>query len=155
MTVRVFVECYADAALVRTLGVERGRIRHERSKGNVVNRVEESEQAIGLIDEDPASAQPRALAAYEVFAQGEGLKLLASRARGQKRIIVIQPRLEDWILERAAVSGLRPSKYGLPGGPQELHRIPRYDLKEGYTRLLRDLCEKDAGVRRLAKWISD
>jgi len=153
--VRVFVECFPDAELVRVLGVGKRRIGHRGSKGNVVNRVEESEQAIGLIDEDPASAQPKALAAYEMLEQGEGLKLLASRARGRKRIIVIQPRLEDWILERAAVSGLRPSRYGLPGGPQELHRIPRYDMKEGYTRLLRDLCEKDAGVRRLAKWISD
>jgi len=153
--VRVFVECYADVALVRTLGVQRDRIRHERSKGNVVKCVQGSEEGVGVIDEDPSSAQPRALASYELIDQADGLKFLACGANRRKRIIVIQPRLEDWILRRASMLGLRPSDYGLPGDPHKLHSVPRYDSAGGYGRLLRDLVEKDVGMNRLAKWLAD
>jgi len=62
---RILVECYADETLLRALGMPRKQLRHERCKGEVVKRVRKFGCATGLIDEDPASAQPRELDNYK------------------------------------------------------------------------------------------
>ena len=58
---KFLVECYPDGALLRALGVSKKQLRHERCKGEVVKRVRKLACAIGMIDEDPNSAQPRDL----------------------------------------------------------------------------------------------
>ena len=84
---RVLVECYPDAALLRALGVTKKQLRHERCKGEVVKRVLKFDCAIGLIDEDPTSARPRDLDNYEQVQNIEGLRLFARRGDKNKRLI--------------------------------------------------------------------
>ena len=151
---RVLVECYPDAALLRALGVSKKQLRHERGKGEVVKRVRKFDDAIGLIDEDPDSSQPRDLDNYQQIQTAEGLILLARRHDKNKRLIVIRPRLEDWLIGRAKSSGIRPEDHGLPSDPDRLHSIPRYEQKESFRRFLAELKEQDKGMRLLHRWIA-
>lgn len=150
---KVLVECYPDETLLRTLGVPRKQIGHERCKGEVVNRVLKSDCATGLIDEDPSSAQPRDLDNYKEVQAAEGLRLLARRDDKNKRLIIVCPRLEDWLIARAKSSGIRPEDYGLPGDPDRLHSIPGYEQKEGFRRFLAELKERDSGMHLLRRWV--
>jgi len=150
---RILVECYPDAALLRALGVSKKQLRHERCKGEVVKRVRKFDFATGLIDEDPASAQPRDLDNYKQLQAAEGLRLLARRDDKNKRLIIVCPRLEDWLIARAKSSGIRPKDYGLPSDPDKLHSIPRYEQKEGFCRFLVELKERDSGMHLLCRWI--
>ena len=149
----ILVECYPDETLLRALGVSKKQLRHERCKGEVVKRVLRFGCATGLIDEDPASAQPRDLDNYKQMHAGQGLRLLARRDDKNKRLIIICPRLEDWLIDRAKSSGIRPEDYGLPSDPDRLHAIPRYERKEGFNRFLAELIKQDKGLHLLRRWI--
>ena len=150
---KVLVECYPDAALVRILGVTKKLLRHERCKGEVVKRVHKFGNATGLIDEDPASAQPRDLDNYNQMQAGEGLRLLARKDNKNKRLILICPRLEEWLLKRAGISNIKPENYSLPANPNRLHSIARYDTKDGFQEFLLKLKEQDKGMHLLRQWI--
>jgi hypothetical protein len=150
---RILVECYADAALLCVLGAPGEQLRHERCKGEVVKRVHKFGSAIGLIDEDPSSAQPRDLENYKELQAAEGLRLLARRDDKNKRLIIVCPRLEDWLIQRAKSSSIKPEEHGLPTDPDRLHGTPRYEQKEGFRRFLEELKERDKGMDILRRWI--
>lgn len=150
---RVLVECYPDESLLRALGVPRKQLRHESCKGQVVKRVLKFDCATGLVDEDPTSPQPRELDNYGQVQAAEGLRLLARRDDKDKRLIVICPRLEDWLIQRARASGIKLEEYHLPCDPDRLHGIPRYEQKQGFRRFLLALKEQDKGMGLLRKWI--
>jgi hypothetical protein len=150
---KVFVECYPDTSLLRALGVSKKQLRHERCKGEVVKRVRKFDRATGLVDEDPTSAQPRDLDNYKQVQAAEELRLLTHRDDNNKRLIIICPRLEDWLISRAKLSGIQPEDYGLPGDPDRLHSIPRYEQKPGFLRFLTEFKERDKGMHLLRQWI--
>jgi hypothetical protein len=150
---KVFVECYPDTSLLRALGVSKKQLRHERCKGEVVKRVRKFDRATGLVDEDPTSAQPRDLDNYKQAQAAEELRLLTHRDDNNKRLIIICPRLEDWLISRAKSSGIQPEDYGLPGDPDRLHSIPRYEQKPGFLRFLTEFKERDKGMHLLRQWI--
>ena len=150
---KFFVECYPDTALIRILGVPKQQLCHESCKGEVVKRVLKSDSAIGLIDEDPASVQPRDLSNYKQIQAAEGLRLLVRNNDENKKFIIVCPRLEEWFIERAKTSGIRLENYGIPNNPDRLHSVPRYDKKESFKRFLVDLKENDKGMKLLRRWL--
>ena len=151
---KVLVECYPDTALVRFLGIPRKQILHERSKGNVINRLRGLPDAVGIVDEDPASGQHRDLANYQVVKAAEGLRLLARRSGHGQKLIVLCPRLEEWLMHRAKVCGLDPKDHRLLGTARELHGIPRYDQKDGYRSFIKELTARDPkGMGLLRRWV--
>lgn len=149
----VLVECYPDHALLRTLGVPKRQLRHERCKGEVVKKIRKLDEAIGIVDEDPTSAQPRDLANYDTQAKTSDLRLLARRDGKDRRIVLICPRLEDWLIRRAHGAGVRPQDYGLPDDPRQLHGLGRYDRKETFQRFLTELIACDSGMAPLRQWV--
>ena len=151
---RVFVECYPDTAVMQALGVSRKQLRHERCKGEVVKKVLKLGDAIGLIDEDPNSGQPRDLASYELVQASAGLRLLVRRNDANRKLIMVCPRLEDWMIQRAKATGIQPEDYDLPRDPDRLHSIPHYEQRQGFRRFLDELMQRDAdGMGLLGQWI--
>jgi len=156
---RVLVECDADEAVLRALGVAKKQLLHFGGKGTVINRLKELPGATGIVDEDPASAQPRDLNNYQEEGQTtEGLRLLTRQGKGGQKLILVCPKLEDWLIARAKSSGIRPEDYGLPSDPEpadpnHLHSIPRYEQKDGFRRFLAELIDRDKGMHLLRRWI--
>ena len=151
---RIVVECNADEAVLLSLGIPRKQLLHERGKGEVIKRVLKFDSAIGLIDEDPSSAQPRDLNNYKEVHIAEGLRLLVRKNDENKKLIIVCPRLEDWLIERAGLSGIQPEDYSLPADPDRLHSIPRYEQKEGFKHFLIELKKRDKGMNLLHQWVS-
>lgn len=151
---KVLVECNADEKVIHTLGVPRKQLFHFAGKNKLIGRLRDLPEAIGVVDEDPGSTQhPDLHASYRRVDSAEGLHLLTRQGRGQQRLILICPKLEDWLLTRARISSIRPKAYGLPDDPDRLHAIPRYEQKEGFHQFLAELTDRDNGIHLLRQWI--
>ena len=152
---RVLVECYNDAALLRTLGVSPRDLFHEGCKGNVLNRLREArEEVVGLLDADPASGNtPAELRNYHETKNAHGLHFLVHAREVHKQVVEVSPRLEDWLVARARACNLNLMPYGLPLTAREIHRIARCDRKPGFQQFLRDLLAADEGMRTLKTWL--
>jgi hypothetical protein len=151
---KIAVECYPDEVVMRAVGVPGKQLLHEARKGEVINWLKKNTGAVGMVDEDPDSSQPRDLSNYQQIDFAEGLRLLVRRGSSCQKLIVVCPRLEEWLYLRAKSSDIQPEKYGLPANSDHLHSIPRYEKKDGFLRFLEELMAKDKGMRLLRQWIS-
>jgi hypothetical protein len=151
---KVLVECNADEIVLRNIGVPKKQLFHFGGKDKLITRLRNLPGAVGVVDEDPASIQhPDLTTSYHQVDSTEGLRLLARQGSGGQKLVVICPKLEDWLISRAILSGIRPEDYGLPGDPDRLHSIPRYEQKPSFLRFLTELKERDKGMHLLRQWI--
>ena len=150
---KVLVECNADETVLRSLGVPRKQLLHFGGKYELVKKLKDRPHDVGMVDEDPGKSQPKDMGSYRQTKSAEGLHLLIRQGRGGQRLVIVCPKLEDWLIDRAKSSGIRPEDYGLPSDPDRLHGIPRYEQKEGFRQFLAELKEKDKGMHKLRQWI--
>ena len=151
----IAVECFADEALVRALGVPLANILHARSKGRVVKSVREGQASAGLVDEDPGKTQPRDMARFRETERKGAVALLSAEGNPARRLIQIRPRLEEWLVSRAASCGLALAEYGLPPTAKALKDRGRYDRARKFQEFLQALLEQDAEMQALKQWTAD
>jgi len=135
----IYIECYPDLALVRSLiHVTRRDVDHEfKGKGAICNQLRKQGNSKGLLDEDPLSPQPNYLKTAKVKddLSEHGIKVLQDV--NHNSIIVLCPRLEEWILEAAKEAGRDIRRYKLPANADELHREININLDK-FEKLLDD-----------------
>ncbi len=150
----LYVECYPDEVLARTLGVSRRDIRHEHGKGNIIRRLRNLSAGTGLLDEDREGYQTAGLREYRLAEQHGKLILMKHATIATKQLILICPRLEEWLYGRAAARGVKPGDFGLPDTAMRLKAIPRYEQKPRFQEFLKKLKQVDSEVQYLSKWIT-
>ena len=142
----LYVEGKADEVLVIGLGLTRGEVSRELNKDEVLKQLGSQSHCLGMVDEDPNSPQPIQLSRMIVAADYDllGLRVLEHRAQNN-RVILLRPRLEEWLLRAAQDAGLDVGgrRYNLPSSPTRLHREINLDLSK-VERLLADLTETDS-----------
>jgi len=144
------VECDADRALVRTLtSTSKRNIIHSGGGSNVIiNLTKRYENSKGLVDEDPGSSKPRSFQRFretELF-EREALKIMYHNDRNN-HLIILKPRLEDWVLGAARESGVDIKRYDLPDDALRLHEMINVHLGR-FEELIEDLKQRS---RRMAK----
>ena len=136
----IYVECKPDETLVRLLtGLPRREVIHElKGKSGVVNQIKKLSNAQGLVDEDPQSIQHPYLGKMSIVQdlREMGLRLLGDSSNNS--IVILCPRLEEWVVQAAREEQLAISAYCLPEEPRRLHRIINDDLRK-FERLVNDL----------------
>ena len=142
----IYVECKPDGVLVRQVtGLPGKQVVHEiKGKGEVCNRLTKTRDAVGMVDEDPGKTQPTYMSQISLrrdFAN-LGLKLYLDRSRNN-RLVVLRPRLEEWLLRAAADLGLSMRDYGLPERAKRLHSVINHDGRK-IERLLTDLADLES-----------
>jgi hypothetical protein len=150
---KVLVECDADEAVLRALGLPRKQLLHFGGKYELVKKLKDRAHDVGMVDEDPGKVQPKDMGNYLKAESAEGLHLLIRQGSGGQRLVIVCPKLEDWLLDRAKSSGIRPEDYGLPGEPDHLHSIPRYEQKQNFLHFLTELKERNRGMHLLRRWV--
>ncbi|MBI4312045.1 MAG: hypothetical protein HY681_09720 [Chloroflexi bacterium] len=122
----IYVECYADETLVQVVTkLPRRQIGHElKGKYGVAERLVSRSNVVGMIDEDPGKSQPRYLNGLHVAREIEefGLRLLSDPRRGN-HVVLLQPRLEEWVLTASQRNLVDIRDFGLPRNASELHGI--------------------------------
>ena len=134
MSLRVCVECFADEAFAKALGCIKPA--HPRSKSRVIKYVKSHNNTVGLVDEDPGTTQ-FGLDQFSVTQVKDELMVMEWRT---KKVIIIQPRLEDWLLSTARKENVDVSdpRYDLPDDPDMLKLVINHEL-ESVTNLICDL----------------
>jgi hypothetical protein len=147
----IIVECFTDEFLVRLLGFS--QVKHESGKGKVLKSIRNKPGAIGIIDEDPDSDQPKERKEYFEIESGSQIKLLTKRDDESKKVIQICPRLEEWILDRAKQNHVSPRNFGLSNDPNDLH-IPHIERRKNFQKFMKEIIEKDdVEMKMLKKWL--
>ena len=117
----LLLECKPDEIVAKRLGRTRRECIHHNDKGRVCNRLKRTVGSTGMIDEDPGSAQPPYLATLSEVSDECDVRVLQD-ARRNHRIVIIRPRLEEWLIKTTAQAGLRMADFGLSDRGNELHR---------------------------------
>ena len=151
----IAVECYADEKLMLVLGVSKKEIRHERGKGQVLGKLKKEPRGKGVVDEDPDSAQPGEMRNYRKEEEGEGILLLKHQDSPDKRLIILCPRLEEWLYGRAKAVNINPVDFGLLKDARALHASGRYDKGRGYEGFIQKLRGGDKAMKRLEEWVNE
>lgn len=81
------------------------------------------------------------------------LNLYQNKNEKNKMIIEINPRLEEWLVERAQKNNFNLSEYGLPESAGGLHRNPRCDKKPKFHVFLAELLKNDRGMKKMKEWL--
>jgi len=151
----IIVECNNDQHVLMTLGVQKKTIKHESCKGDVLRKAGKNSPVLAFIDDDPDSEQPRELIRYEIKRMGETLKCGVHLEDPNRRLVIVSPYLENWLLIRARRSGINPKTYGLPDVPRELKSIPHLEKNKGFIQFVEDLKKNDTDFTIILKWIAD
>ena len=141
------VECNPDVILVSTLAsISTRSVVHAGGKSQVLRKlIRKYRNSIGMIDQDPNSIQPRNF--LQRFNEVENLerdklKTLCHNQRNN-RLIVLCPRLEEWIIGASREANIHLSRYNLPSNPEQLHAIINV-TKERFQRLVEDLMQSNS-----------
>ncbi len=106
-----------------------------------------------MVDEDPQSAQPIYIKQLSVIEEKHGVRILSEARKGNK-VIVLCPRLEEWIIKSVSVSGFKMSDFGLPDRANELHRVINGKL-QAFEKIVAKLFElENPGVLFLKSHLS-
>jgi len=118
---RLNLECLPDERLVKNLGYPHREIKHHDDKGRVCNELKKLNGAIGMVDEDPKSAQPAYLEGLKEISRHHNVKLLTDAKRNNV-LLVLCPRLEEWLIKVCELNGVDIKHFGLSNAPSMLHR---------------------------------
>lgn len=149
------VECRPDFILTKTLtDLPKRQIIHHQGKPEICKSLKKSTHCKGLIDEDPGAPQPpylNDLDSLEIPSEFD-LKVLADKKRNNL-IIILCPKLEDWIIKSAKLSKIELEKrFNLPNDSNRLHRIINYRLPN-FQRLLEVLREHSPRLATLEHYL--
>lgn len=152
----IFIECNNDHTFILLLGYNQRQLRHF-SKPELIKRVhnDPSEKVTGIFDEDPGSSQPPFLDYFKPISTNDGITLFAHKNKADKYLIMMSPRLEEWLYQRAKLCKIDPKSYELTRDPEELHdRFRVYD-KPNFKQFLQDLIDCDNKlINELRYWIN-
>jgi len=149
----IYIECKPDSALVKTLGVPRREIIHLGGKPELCKQLEKRENCKGLVDDDPFSIQPPYLKRLHVKENLSNywLKVLNDNSNNNS-LIILYPRLEEWILKAAKEARVDVRRYGLPDDGDRLHRMINTNINK-FEKLVGDLKGKSKMLNALEKSI--
>lgn len=148
----IYVECKPDFALVKSItNISKRKIVHEGGKSEICRRLERQKNCRGLVDEDPWSIQPPYVkkTKLEDDLSKHEIKILHDNSNNNY-LVVLCPRLEDWLLKAAEESKIDVKKYNLPNDAEKLHGEINIDLDK-FRRLVNDLkdCDRLKTLKKL------
>jgi len=151
-----FVECKADLTLVRALSnAPPNKIMHAGNKSGVLGKLIRArgrpnyQNSIGMVDQDPWSSQSSSLKRFKEMecCNDLGIKVLHYRWLNN-HVVVLCPRLEEWIVEASNEAGMDLANYGLPADADTLHEVINLDT-EKFENFLAELKIKSRRVKGL------
>ena len=149
----IYTECKPDSMLVKTLGIPKKEIIHLGGKPEVCKQLEKQENCKGLVDEDPFSIQPSYLKKLHVRENlsDYGFRVLKDNFNNND-LIVLCPRLEEWVLKATKEAQIDIKRYNLPDDGEHLHKEININIDK-FEKLIKDLRGKSRQMKALEKSI--
>jgi hypothetical protein len=136
----IYVECNTDKILIYVLtGKTPNEVEHCSGKGDVLEKLEYFRNSIGIIDKEPQAQQDWRIKNFNFRGPKFSLEIYEDEDRNNK-LIVLCPRLEDWILEISKEEGVSLNDFGLSKAPNRFHKEANLNLTK-FQELLHRLRE--------------
>ena len=150
----IVLECKADETLVKSLGYPHKMITHQPSRGEVINYLRKNPGSIGIVDDDPQSAKPN----YFFKFQRETVEKFNVESfcinKLNTRLIIIKPKLEDWILKHAISIKINPLDYSFSDDGNKVHKIINSRLFQ-FRNMLNEMIERNSPALTYLKELID
>lgn len=146
----IALECYPDETLVKTLGYVRKQIYHQNSKGGVINFLKKNPGSVGIVDEDPGSANPSYMSEFEKVGESKFDLEFHRIEKENTNLIVIRPKLENWILKYARNANVTST---LPLDAKILHKVINRRIPQLEQLLTAMMTKKSPAMRYLKELI--
>ncbi|MEM2419940.1 MAG: hypothetical protein QXL38_03025 [Candidatus Bathyarchaeia archaeon] len=147
------VECEPDAVLVKCLAATSKKdIIHAGNKPELLKKlVERYTYSKGMIDEDPWSYQPPLLSRFKEKQSTREFEIKIFNQRSRNNVLIMLcPRLEEWILKAAKEANVKPEDFSLPNDPEELHRIINIRT-DNFEKFIKNIKDKSDRLKMLAQ----
>jgi hypothetical protein len=149
-------ECKADMALLKILtAAPKKNLIHGGNKTGVLQTLLKGyEDSTGVIDEDPWSIQPPDLQRFQEKQDltSYNFKILHQKSKNNK-LIILCPRLEEWILQAARESSISPTQYGSPDDAHKLHEQVNLQTDK-FQKFVDSLQNKSRQLKELKKHLT-
>lgn len=155
----LFVECKPDYSLASLLSLK--KVEHSGNKSGVVRKllrgsgVPNFENSKGMVDEDPQSSRNPNLGKFMELKKDDKaeIKILYYRWLNNT-LIILCPRLEEWIIEASKEAHIALRDFGLPDSATALHEVINLRT-DRFEDLVRSLMAKSARVRELQRLLRE
>ena len=137
---QVHVECLPDETLVKVLGFTKNYITHHAGKSTVLRRLGKVKNELAMIDEDPGTAKTSFEKGLRFISSKDGI--IQYTDNSGNKVVVLQGKLEDWILAVCKRNKIDISSFGLPSRSSELHEIIN-DRLRSFERLIAHLIKNN------------
>lgn len=107
----LFVECKPDEAVAFALGVPRRDVEHALNRSGVCAQLARRSGTIGMVDEDPFAAPQPYMKTLKEQSWEYGIRVLDDTRR-KNRVVVISPRMEEWLVQSAKNAALKMTDFG-------------------------------------------
>ena len=144
----LFVECKPDETLAFALGVTRREIEHALGRASVCAQLSRRSGVTGMVDEDPGTVAQPYMIKLKQESWEHDVRVLVDKER-DNRIVVLSPRLEEWLVKTAKSGGLKMTEFGFESDNgihlhaeinqrlNSLQKLVETLLSTGNTRILR------------------
>ena len=158
---RIFVECYVDKEVIefilRKIGINKPYVEHARGKNRVIKKTINSPRSIGLIDEDPWAVIPKEMNELKEESKDnslyKALQIAVYHSKECSKIIMLKPRIEEWLIRLCKLSKIDYTKYGLPPDISILKKVINAKLRK-LRELLEELFEKSDHFREFVSIVN-
>ncbi len=120
---KLFIECKTDKLLVNKIGFKKcicaGGI------GEVCNKLKNSRDSCGLVDEDPTKSKPsymENLLKTSVISNDYNIVVAYDKKRNNY-LIALSPDLESWLIQTAKILSINLKDFSLPNDSKELKKV--------------------------------
>ena len=121
----IFIECKTDKALVLKIVSSKRFVRCAGGIGEVCNKLKDSENSCGLVDEDPTKSRPR----YMINLLNDPSSIVSNEiviAHDKVRnnyLIVLRPDRKGWLIKTAKMLGIDLRQFDLPNDSNEFKKV--------------------------------
>jgi hypothetical protein len=143
----ICVECNPDEKLVHALGF---KVKHCGGASRVTRYLNAHDNSVGMIDEDPGKSHSKNFFLFKEHSSQHDI--IVSKWEG-RRLILLQPEIEDWILRTAKLEHVDPSEFGLPRNADELRKVINYRLNKWEQLVI--VLSKSERMKYLKKMLSN
>ncbi len=122
----IYVECKPDTVMMKTLS-SGDEVRHLYGKSSVCSKLARETDCRGMVDEDTSHQKhPYITGLKELGAIRTDRRndlIICQDMNRRNRLILLRPRLEEWVAKSARMSGISLKSYSLSDDPEELRDL--------------------------------
>jgi len=138
--IQIHVECLPDELLVKRLNFAKKSIIHHTGKSRVFKKLQNAQNQLAMVDEDPGSAKTHYEIALMLVEEQYGIKFYKDNTNN--KIFVLRGKLEDWIIYVCKRYKIKLLDFNLPENPNDLHDIINHRL-DNFGQLIDYLLKSD------------